>query len=343
MDETTTRTTPNESINPLSVTDDILQSAAVGTSSESVDVPSSPSVNVNAFADVMLPQTTDEQCASVSKFTESADVPSSPSDVNSSADTILSQPIDQQGGDVLESFAPFPRLPIEIRLTIFELLPRPREITIRENYTPNPHPQGRTYTRLNYKSIVVKAKPEYTPVLLHVNREARLLMLKSYRVSFEVEALRPVYINSQLDVVTGNFRWLSLPWGRALGESASSFGVADIFGTYSMKITSDIHSHYDHDADYIGGTPETMLNLGSLYLTSVTNAHGKLTRTFVFVHKEWDAVFAKLDASDFYEYLRTKDKERLELHARIYGHKWQLEDMPVVVHQSLEEYEKRWK
>ncbi|KAG4434830.1 hypothetical protein IFR05_009701 [Cadophora sp. M221] len=99
--------------------------------------------------------------------------------------------------DEEKKFALFPKLPLELRTMIWkQALPGPRVIAITNSTV---HPQTFAET--------LKPQPDrpksnaVLPTLLHVNSESREITLKIYKLAFEHQLLKPIYIDSCHDTL----------------------------------------------------------------------------------------------------------------------------------------------
>ena len=98
-------------------------------------------------------------------------------------------------------FTLFPKLPLELRLQIWEFaLPQPRVI---EAY---PHRDDNGQLLDNYASC--RAIVVAPPAILHTNRESRILAQRTYTLAFNGPFREPIYFDFQRDTLLIQ-RWMS--------------------------------------------------------------------------------------------------------------------------------------
>ncbi|RYP08377.1 hypothetical protein DL764_001946 [Monosporascus ibericus] len=81
------------------------------------------------------------------------------------------------------SFAPFPSLPAELRLRVWEYMLAPRIVQVTCVESSSPSPSSRRERREG-GAQGERREQEQVPVLLHVNRETRALALSHYELAF---------------------------------------------------------------------------------------------------------------------------------------------------------------
>jgi hypothetical protein len=106
----------------------------------------------------------------------------------------------------LKQFTLFPKLPLELRLSIWELaLPESRIVTLEPSRSEVDHRHSLRF-----------GKSDKPPVLLQVNHESRSLTLRTYHRFFDSEHLfnRPKYFNNAKDTlhIMGDWVYCGQPW-----------------------------------------------------------------------------------------------------------------------------------
>lgn len=130
------------------------------------------------------------------------------------------------------SFRPFPKLPVELRMSIWQLaLPKTRVLTIkRKQYT---RVSGSGSAKLNGF-----AAPAQVPTILHVNREARSEALRYYQLSFGgCGAPATIYFDPRFDTVyfrSNYMRAIDLLAFLAGASNANTITSIAITGTYAL-------------------------------------------------------------------------------------------------------------